>query len=109
LERDDRGRVRRVWISARSGVGVDLLLDALSEHFRGERLHRRIFVGPTEGALRAWFFAHAQVLTDRATDDGGWDMEVIVPRVDMDRLLSKDWSLAERFADTLTRNAVASG
>lgn len=109
LERDDRGRVRRVWISARSGAGIDLLRDALSEHFRGERLHQRIFVSPAEGALRAWFFTHAQVLSDRTTDDGGWEMEVVVPRVDMDRLLSKDRSLAERFAGVSASNAVASG
>jgi len=109
LERDEQGRVRRVWISARTGAGIDLLRDALSEQFRGQRLHRRIFISPAEGALRAWFFTHAQVLSDRTTDDGGWEMEVVVPRVDMDRLLSKDASLAERFANDRQSTRVASG
>jgi GTP-binding protein HflX len=109
LERDDQGRVRRVWVSARTGAGIDLLLDALSEHFLGERLHRWIFVGPAEGALRAWFFTHAQVLTDRTTEEGGWEMEVIVPSVDLDRLLSKDRSLTERFAPMPVGKAVANG
>ena len=97
LDRDDEGRVRRVWISARTGAGVDLLLDAMSEHFRGERAHHWIFLGPDEGALRAWFFNHARVLSDQTTEGGGWEMEVLVPRVEMDRLLSKDRSLSERF------------
>jgi GTP-binding protein HflX len=107
LERDERGRVRRVWVSARSGAGIGLLLEALSEHFRGERMHQWIFLSPAEGALRAWFFTHAQVLSDRATDDGGWEMEVLVPRVDLDRLLSKDRSLADRFAAPHARNIAA--
>jgi len=96
LERDSQGRVRRVWVSARSGGGVDLLLGALSEHFRGEHLHRRILVGPRESALRAWFFNHAQVLSDRATQDGGWQMELMMPRIELERLLRRDGSLASR-------------
>jgi GTP-binding protein HflX len=109
LERDSRGRVRRVWISARNGVGIDLLLEALREHFRGERLHQWVVVAPEEGALRAWFFAHGQVLSDRATDDGGWEMEVTVPRIELDRLLSKNASLADRFASDPAKLAVARG
>jgi len=96
FERDSEGRVRRVWISASSGAGIDLLLRALSEHFRGERLHQRVFLTPGEGALRAWFYSHAQVLSDQGTDDGGWVMEVLVPKIELERLLSKEVSLAGR-------------
>lgn len=105
LERDVEGRVRRVWISAESGAGVDLLLEALSEHFRGERLHHVICVRPAEGALRAWFFTHAQVLSDQGMEDGGWEMEVVVPRVELDRLLSRDGTLAERFTHVPSERA----
>jgi hypothetical protein len=72
------------------------LLGALSEHFRGEHLHRRILVGPRESALRAWFFNHTQVLSDRATQDGGWQMELMMPRIELERLLRRDGSLASR-------------
>lgn len=109
LERDSQGRVRRVWICARSGAGIDLLLAALGEHFRGERLRQRIFVGPDEGALRAWFFAHAQVLSDRPSDDGGWEMGVMVPRIELERLLSKDGSLASRLVSEDADLAAACG
>jgi GTP-binding protein HflX len=109
LERDDQGRVRRVWISARSGAGIDLLLEALSERFRGERLHQWIFVAPGEGALRAWLFTHAQVLSDRATDQGGWEMEVSVPGVELARLLARDGSLADRFVNAPEGRAATGG
>jgi len=109
LERDALGRIHRVWISARTGAGIDLLLDALGEHFRGERLHQRIFVGPQEGALRAWFFTHAQVLSDRALDGGGWEIEAMVPKIELDRLLSKDGSLASRLVSESADLALAGG
>jgi len=108
LERDAQGRVSRVWISARSGAGIDLLLAALREHFHAGHLNRWILLGPEEGALRAWFFTHAQVLSDRATDQGGWEMAVMVPRMALDRLLSKDRSLSERLADERAGLAVTS-
>ncbi|WP_133510923.1 ribosome rescue GTPase HflX [Candidatus Thiosymbion oneisti] len=109
LERDAQGRVGRVWISARSGAGIDLLLAALREHFHEEHLHQWIILGPEEGALRAWFFTHAQVLSDQATDQGGWELEVMVPRIALDRLLSKDESLSERLVGERTELAVTSG
>jgi len=109
LERDSHGRVWRVWISARTGAGIDLLLGALSEHFQGERVHQRICVGPDEGALHAWFCAHAQVLSDRAMEDGGWEMELLVPRIELDRLLSTDRSLMSRLMSKGSDLAVANG
>jgi hypothetical protein len=81
----------------------------LSEHFRGERAHQWICVGPEEGALRAWFFAHSRVLSDRATDDGGWEMELLVPRIELDRLLSTDPSLLSRLMGKGADLAVANG
>jgi len=106
LERDSQGRVCRVWVSARSGAGIDRLLGALSEFLHGEHLHRWLLVAPEEGALRAWFFTHAQVLSDRATDQGGWEMEVLAPRVALDRLVSKDRSLQGRLVSERTELAV---
>jgi len=103
LERDARGQIRRVWVSARTGAGMDLLRDALSEYFQGERLHRWLRIGPEEGALRAWFFTHAQVLSDRATEQGGWELEVLVPRVALDRLQSREPSLPERLTTEPTK------
>lgn len=37
LERDECGRIHKVWLSARTGLGVDLLREALAEHQRHQR------------------------------------------------------------------------
>ena len=35
LERDEYGRIRKVWVSAQSGAGMELVRQALAEHQRG--------------------------------------------------------------------------
>jgi GTP-binding protein HflX len=97
LERDAAGRPRRVWVSAETGVGLELLLAAVDELTRGEELHRHLVLGPGDGWLRAWVFAHARILADRAREAGGWDMDLMVARPELDRLLHREAGLATRF------------
>ena len=101
LERDAQGQVRRVWLSAQTGAGIDLLLGAIAEHFGTERLRRSVRLGPGEGALRAWFFTHAQVLAEAHQEQGGWELEVRVPRLDLERLLSRYPALAGCLSEPL--------
>jgi GTP-binding protein HflX len=98
LDRDALGRPRRVWVSAETGLGLDLLLGAIAELTRGEELHRRLVLGPEDGRLRAWAFSHARVLADQVKDAGGWEMELMVPRQTLDRLLHREAGLAARFS-----------
>ncbi len=99
IERDADGRARRVWLSAGSGVGLDLLLTAIAEHVGAGWLHRRVRLTPAEGGLRAWLFNHAQVLAEAHTEEGGWDLEVRLAPADLERLLSRLPNLAERLAE----------
>ncbi len=79
LERNEDGRPRRVWLSAQTGEGLDLLLEALAEALAGEVVHARVHLLPREGCLRARLFAVGRVLKDEAAIDGGWNMEVELP------------------------------
>ena len=99
LERDADGRVTRVWLSAGTGVGLDLLLTAIAEHVGAGWLHRRVRLTPAEGGLRAWLFNHAQILAEAHTDQGGWDLEVRLAPADLERLLSRTPALAERLGE----------
>jgi GTP-binding protein HflX len=100
VERDAQARVRRVWLSAETGEGIDLLLDAVGEHFRGEELFRQVSLGPGDGRLRAWFFANAQVLTETVTELGGWEMAVCVTRIELARLLSRDPTIVHKLSES---------
>jgi GTP-binding protein HflX len=94
MERDADGRVTRVWVSARSGEGITLLLDALQEFFRQAHVNRTVRLGPADGRLRALLFEHGQVLRERHEDTGGWEIEVSFVQRDLDQLLSREPELA---------------
>jgi GTP-binding protein HflX len=87
VDRDADGRVVRVWLSARSGAGLELLRGALAEVFRGDALRQRLLLQPGDGALRAWLFSNTRVLQDEPTDQGGWDMLVELSREQRERYL----------------------
>jgi GTP-binding protein HflX len=76
VERDDEGVIRRIWLSAQTGVGVDLLIDALGEHFRGNRKHYRLLLPPQAGRLRALVYEHLEVLDEQPATDGGWLIQI---------------------------------
>ncbi len=97
VDRDAQGRATRVWLSAQTGAGVDLLLAALADHFRGESLRQRLRLGPADGGLRAWLFAHTRILSEAPTEQGGWEIEVEISRADRDRYLRD----RERWRDRL--------
>jgi GTP-binding protein HflX len=90
VDRDADGNIWRVWMSAQTGAGVDLLLQALAERLRGEVIRESLLLGPGDGALRAWLFEHACVLDDTGTESGGWQMTVEVSRQQYRRYLAND-------------------
>ena len=90
LDRDANGRPWRVWMSAQTGAGVELLIEALSERLRGELVRESLLLGPADGALRAWLFEHARVLDDAGTEEGGWRLEVELARQQVERSLKGD-------------------
>jgi GTP-binding protein HflX len=73
-------RVRRVWLSAQSGTGVPLLVDAIGKFIGPELVHRHVILQPQAGRARAKFFAAGAVLNERTLPSGGTDLEVSMPR-----------------------------
>jgi GTP-binding protein HflX len=80
VERDENDRVRRVWLSAQSGAGTDLLIEAIGRFLGPEIVHRHIVLQPSEGRARARFFAAGAVLAETALPGGAVSLEVSMPR-----------------------------
>ncbi len=81
LEQTDTGeRVRRVWLSAQTGVGLPLLVEAIGRFIGPELVHRHVVLQPQDGRARARFFAAGAVLNEQTLPGGETDLEVSMPR-----------------------------
>lgn len=86
LERDADGRVTRVWLSAATGAGLDLLQEALAEYFGREIACGWLRLPPAAGRFRARLYAASAVLSERPDEEGGWLLEVKLPRQALEQL-----------------------
>ena len=99
VERAEDGLVRRVWLSAQTGDGTDLLIAAIGEFLGPELVHRHIVLKPEAGRARARFFAAGAVLAEQALPSGAVDLEVSMPRRAFEHLCRSE-GLAEALAES---------
>jgi GTP-binding protein HflX len=77
----------RVWVSAVTGAGLDLLAEALSGHFQGRQVHGWLHLPAAAGAVRSSLYNIGQVLSERVDEHGDWWLEVCMARRNIDRLV----------------------
>lgn len=86
IELDEHGAVRRVWLSAATGAGAPLLIDAVGQFLGPEIVHRHVVLGATAGRARARFFAAGAVVTESVLPTGESDLEISMPRIAFESL-----------------------
>jgi GTP-binding protein HflX len=72
--------VRRVWLSAQTGLGLPLLIDAIGRFVGPELVHRHVVLQPHHGRARSRFFAAGAVLNEKTLPGGETDLEVSMPK-----------------------------
>ncbi len=83
---DGDGQPQEVWLSAASGEGTELLVEALEARLSAGRVRGRVVLAPQEGRLRARFYALGEVLDEQVTETGESVLEVDLPRRELERL-----------------------
>lgn len=89
IERDAEGVAQRVWVSAATGAGMDLLLQAISERVGQDMVSEELELVPSQGSLRAALYEMGAVQSENYGDDGTAHLHVRLPRADWNRLLKK--------------------
>jgi GTP-binding protein HflX len=89
LERNAGGRPERVWLSAATGAGTDLLLQAIAELVGRDMVSEELYLDPNQGSLRAAFYGMGAVEAEDYGDDGVAHLSVRLPRADWNRLMKK--------------------
>jgi GTP-binding protein HflX len=79
IVRDAEGRPAQVWLSARTGEGLDLLRQALGERLGGERVQTELQLPLSAGRLHARLRA-AGAIAGESVDEHGWRLQIDAPR-----------------------------
>ncbi len=78
IDRDDVGNPVRIWLSAETGAGVDLLFQALTEIFSNTKVRRTCYLQSDQGDIRAKLFACATIISEKIDDFGGCELVIEV-------------------------------
>ena len=74
IDRDEFGNPLRVWLSAETGQGIDLLLNVLAEQFANSKNKKKCHLRPDQGQIRAKLFTCAKIIDEHINDSGGSDL-----------------------------------
>ncbi len=89
IDRNADGVPERVWLSAATGAGTELLLQAIAELVGKDMLNEVIDIGPGQGGLRAALYRLGAVESEQYAEDGVARLSVRLPRADWNRLMKK--------------------
>ncbi len=95
IERDDQGHAIRVWLSAKTGAGLDLLQQALDEHLASEQFTGQLLLKPQQARLRARLFALNGITQETCDGEGNQHIHVRLAHKDWQRLLASEQLRAE--------------
>ncbi len=84
------GEGRSVWLSAATGEGIPLLLNAIGGRLRRKTVHGVMRLQAAQGRQRAKLFEIGAVLNEEACENGGWNIELKMAEKDLRRFLKSE-------------------
>jgi GTPase len=102
IDRDAQGKPYRVWLSAATGAGVDLLFKAIAELVGEDMMTAELDLLPSHGRLRATLYSMGAVTKEVHGEDGVAKISVRLPRVDWNRLVAQ-----QQLDPSITRSMAA--
>ena len=84
------GEGRAVWLSATSGEGIDILLDAIESRLKPRQVHGFLRLEAAQGRQRAKLFEMGAVINESVNEEGGWLVEVNLAERDLQRFLKRE-------------------
>ena len=86
--RDGEGRA--VWLSAVTGEGIPMLLDAICDRLSRKTVQRVIRLDPSQGRQRAKLFEMGAVLREDNDEDGSWKLDIKMSERDLKRFMKRE-------------------
>ena len=86
VDRSESGSPTRVWLSAATGEGVDILLNVIADYLHLDVVCGTVILSVSQARLRAMLYERATVISERVLADGGWELDVEIDRRGYDDL-----------------------
>lgn len=86
IERDERGQIRRVLISAAENIGMAALTHAIGEMLGKDMVTENVMLTPAQGKLRANLYAREAILVEEIDEQGQYHLVIRLPRVEFEKL-----------------------
>ena len=105
VDYDEEGKIKRVWVSSKTGNGTELVLEALKIYFGREFIHCWVKLPATEAKLRATLFQLGVVANEQDPQDGGFLLEVSMQKHRLDEIIPDSSYILPIESDQLAANA----
>ena len=84
------GTVKRVWLSAMTGEGIDLLKEVLIDYFREDVLSGEICLKPAQAKIRALLFDLGVVQSESVDEEGCFCLNIKIAARDYHQLIQRE-------------------
>ena len=90
LLRNEAGLPVRVWVSAKTGVGLDLLLMAMTELLSGGLVSQTVILQAKQAKLRSHLYQSKFVTAEQTNETGASILDLRLPKAELDRILAQE-------------------
>ena len=100
IDRDESGMPIRVWLSAKQGIGIELLFQALAERLGKQIVKHCLKIPPAYGKLRGTLYQLNCIADEHYDEVGNCLLNVKLPLREWNRLIKQDEASIERFIES---------
>jgi GTP-binding protein HflX len=100
VDRDEHGKPWRVWVSARTGEGMDDVFQAIADLLGEDLIEIVLPLAPHQGKLRARLYQEGAVQQETVDENGHMHLSLRLPKADFLRLLKEANLDPSRFFDS---------
>ncbi|MBS0288753.1 MAG: GTPase HflX [Proteobacteria bacterium] len=97
IEQDKDGKITKVWVSALTKEGLDLLQEALQGRLSINTVTGVLHLTSVQGQLRAQLYALQAVIKEDKNETGGWDLIIRLTKSQWDRFCKQHHGLGLAF------------
>ena len=96
IEYDEQNKPIAVYLSAQSGDGINLLVDAIRERLKNEILHFRLTLPSQEGKIRHHLYRLNCIRKEEISEQGDFLLEIQIDKVEWLKLIKQFPKLTEK-------------